>query len=77
MTNQALKVQPSRVGASDPIAYFQSKTAAIEFAKQQNWAQVNKLTKMLINEYQHDGDTWYVLGLSYFQLADYQNASNA
>ncbi|WP_294413030.1 hypothetical protein, partial [Pseudoalteromonas sp.] len=70
-------MQPSRVGASDPIAYFQSKTAAIEFAKQQNWAQVNKLTKMLINEYQNDGDTWYLLGLSYFQLADYQNASNA
>ncbi|KZY44422.1 hypothetical protein A3733_15655 [Pseudoalteromonas shioyasakiensis] len=77
VTNQALKVQPSRVGASDPIAYFQSKTAAIEFAKQQNWAQVNKLTEKLINEYQHDGDTWYLLGLSYFQLADYQNASSA
>lgn len=77
VTNQALKVQPNRVGATDPIAYFQSKTAAIEFAKQQNWALVNKLTKQLINEYQNDGDTWYLLGLSYFQLADYQNASNA
>ena len=77
VTNQALKIDPNQVGASDPIAYFQSKTAAIEFAKQQNWALVNKLTKKLINEYQNDGDNWYLLGLSYFQLADYQNASDA
>ena len=77
VTNQALTVQPSRVGATDPIAYFQSKAAAIQFAKQQNWAEVNKLTKQLSNEYQDDGNTWYLLGLSYFQLADYHNACKA
>lgn len=77
VTNQALTIKPNSTGATDPIAYFQSKTAAIQFAKQQNWAEVSKLTKQLSNEYQDDGDTWYLLGLSYFQLADYHNASNA
>lgn len=77
VTNQAIQINPTVTGVTDPTAYFQSKTAAIQLAKEQQWHEVNKLTKQLTSDYKDDGDTWYLLGISYFQIADYDNATTA
>ncbi len=72
--NQAANLIPTPVYVADPVTYFQTKNRAIKLAKQKQWHQVNILTKRLTNEFQYDGDTWYLLGLSDFAQANYHAA---
>ena len=75
LTNDALRIEASISGVNAPLAYFQSKLEAIQHAKQQQWPEVNKLATKLTNDFKGDGDSWYLLGLSYFQLAEYAKAA--
>lgn len=75
VTNEALHIDTSIAGVDDPFTYFQSKFEAIRLARKQQWPEVLKLTKNLTNDFKGDGDTWYLLGISYFQLGNYEDAT--
>lgn len=77
LTNKALHIEAIVSGVKNPLTYFQSKTEAIRLARDQQWLEVNKLTQKLTNDFRGDGDTWYLLGLSFFESSDYANATTA
>ena len=57
-----------------PIEYFNKRTEAISLVKNQKWQDAIPLLENLTLQYQNDADLFYLLGLSYYQIKQYQNS---
>ena len=74
MTNQAQGQLPGVHVVRDPKAYYEQKLSAIALARAQQWENALPLLQDLTQQYKEDGQTWYLLGLSYFNLQEWQQA---
>jgi Flp pilus assembly protein TadD len=74
MTNQAEGQMPDRYVVPDPKVYFEQKQSAIALVRAQQWEKALPLLQNLTQQYKNDGETWYLLGLSYFNLQQWQQA---
>ena len=77
MTNSALNRSPTSIGVTNPVAYYASRVKAISLVRQENWQAAKPLLEELTSQFQDDGDTWYVLGLTYLQLQLWEKAISA
>lgn len=69
--------QTKETKAENAIAYFQQRNEAISLVKNEKWQEAIRILENLTEQYQSDGDLFYVLGLSYYQVEQYQKAINA
>ncbi len=74
MTNQAQGQKPGVHVVLDPRAYYEQKQSAITLARAEQWEKASSLLQGLTLQYKEDGQTWYLLGLSYFNLQQWQQA---
>jgi hypothetical protein len=77
MTNAAVGRAPTDIRVADPASYYANRIRAIELAKNQNWEEAKPLLEKLTAEFKDDGDTWFVLGLTYLGLEQWQKAIDA
>ena len=77
MTNSAIGRSPTEINVADPALYYANRIKAIELVKNKNWQQAKPLLQKLTAEFKDDGDTWFVLGLTYFELKQWQKATDA
>jgi tetratricopeptide (TPR) repeat protein len=61
----------------DPLEYFTNRTKAISLARSGNWQQLIPIMESLTQQYQNDGDLFYLLGLAYYETGQYQKAITA
>lgn len=64
-------------GIDNPIEYFHKRTDALSLANNQNWQELIPIAESLTQQYQMDGDLFYILGLAYYQTGQYQKAITA
>lgn len=69
--------QTRNINVENPVEYFIKRTEAIGLAKSENWQKAIPILESLTQQYQNDGDLFYILGLSYFESEQYQNAIKA
>ena len=74
MTNKAQGQAPDLRVVPEPKAYFEQKQSAISLVRAQQWEKALPLLQTLTQQYKDDGGTWYLLGLSYFNLQQWQQA---
>ena len=60
-----------------PLKYANQRNEAIDLIKNEKWQESIEILKSLTEQYQNDGDIFYLLGLSYYQVQQYPNAINA
>ena len=77
MTNSAIGRAPTEINVADPALYYANRIKAIELVKNKNWQQAKPLLQKLTANFKDDGDTWFVLGLTYFELKQWQKATHA
>jgi hypothetical protein len=77
MTNNALNRSPTSIDVVDPAAYYANRVKALNLVRQENWLAAETILEKLTSQFQDDGDTWYVLGLTYLQQQQWQKAINA
>ena len=75
ISNTFSQVKNSNV--ENPVEYFHKRNEAISLAKSEKWQEAVIVLKSLTEQYQNDGDLFYLLGLSYYQTEQYQNAITA
>ena len=75
ISNAFSQVKNSNV--ENPVEYFNKRTEVINLAKSEKWKEAIIILKSLTEQYQNDGDLFYLLGLSYYQVEQYQNAITA
>ena len=56
------------------IEYFHQRNEAINLVKKQKWQDAIPILENLTEHYKNDPDLFYLLGLSYYQIEQYQNA---
>ena len=61
----------------DPLEHYTNRAKAISLAKSGNWEQLIPIAEGLTEKYQKDGDLFYLLGLAYYETAQYQKAITA
>jgi len=77
MTNSAIG-HPSYFGeVSAPAVYYANRVKALKLVRQENWQAAKPIIESLTGQYPDDGDTWYILGLTYFQLQQWEKAIDA
>ena len=59
------------------ITYFQQRNEAMRLVENESWQEAIPILENLTEQYQSDGDLYYVLGHSHYQLEQYQNAITA
>ena len=59
------------------IEYFHQRNEAVSLVKNEKWQEAIPILENLTEHYQNDPDLFYVLGLSYYQVQQYQNAITA
>jgi tetratricopeptide (TPR) repeat protein len=69
------QIENSKV--ENPLDYFNKRTEAIRLVKNEKWQETIPILENLTEHYQNDSDLFYVLGLSYYQDEQYQNAITA
>ena len=69
--------QVKKSSVENTIEYFNKRTEAIGLAKSENWQALIPILESLTQQYQNDGDLFYLLGLSYYQTEQYQYAVTA
>ena len=74
MTNRAQGQLPGVHVVRDPKAYYEQKLSAIALARAEQWERALPLLQSLTQQYEEDGETWYLLGLSYFNVQQWQQA---
>ena len=77
MTNSAIGRAPTEIRVADPVLYYANRIKAIELVKNKNWQEAKPLLQTLTTEFKDDGDTWFVLGLTYLELKQWRNAIDA
>jgi tetratricopeptide (TPR) repeat protein len=77
MTNSAIG-HPSTFSELDtPADYYANRVKALKLVRQKNWQEAIPIIELLTNQYPDDGDTWYILGLAYFQLGQWEKSISA
>jgi len=83
-TNKASEVNNNAIGhpsanseLAAPAIYYANRVKALELVRQEKWQAAKPIIESLTSQYQDDGDTWYILGLTYFQLSEWQKSINA
>lgn len=61
----------------NPIEYFNKRTEALSLAKNQQWQELIPIVENLTQQYQKDGDLFYIIGLAYYETKQYQKAITA
>lgn len=69
-----LFAQLTNTNIKDPVIYFQQRTEAFYLAENQNWSELIPLLENLTEQYQLDGDLFYMLGIALYETKDYQKA---
>ena len=64
-------------GVYNPVEYYNKRTKALSLAKSENWEELIPVLENLNQQYQNDGDIFYLLGLSYYETKQYQKAITA
>jgi tetratricopeptide (TPR) repeat protein len=59
------------------IEYFFQRNEAVSLVKNEKWQEAIPILENLTEHYQNDGDIFYLLGISYYQDEQYQNAITA
>jgi len=77
MTNSAIGRLPTSIKATEPAVYYANRVNALNLVRQENWQEAKPILEELTGQFQDDGDTWYVLGLTYLQLQEWKKAINA
>lgn len=77
MTNQSIGHLFSEKQVSSPSEYFLNRNKALNLIRTKNWQEAKVILMSLTDQYPDDGDTWYLLGLSYFKTEQWQNAVDA
>ena len=69
--------QTENSNVENPLEYFNKRTEAISLVNNEQWQEAIPILENLTGLYQSDSDLFYVLGLSYYQDEQYQNAITA
>jgi hypothetical protein len=64
-------------GINNSVDYFNNRTEAVKLAKKMKWKELIPIAESLTQQYQKDGDIFYLLGLSYYETLQYQKAIGA
>ncbi|GIU53581.1 hypothetical protein [Shewanella sp. KT0246] len=67
MSNEAIGRLPSTSFPESGAEYWAQRNQAIHLARKSEWDKAIPLLKSLTQEYQDDGDTWFMLGHGYLQ----------
>jgi hypothetical protein len=57
--------------------YFHQRNEAVSLVKNEKWQESITILENLTKDYENDPDLFYLLGLSYYQIEQYQNAITA
>lgn len=74
MTNNSIGRSPSFSQVEEPAQYYADRQKALDLVRQENWLAAKPIIESLTRQYPDDGDTWYILGLTYFQLQEWEKA---
>jgi len=74
MTTPKAYSQLEKSQIEDSIEYFNNRTEALSLAKSQKWQELIPISEELTQQYQMDGDLFYILGLAYYETEQYQKA---
>ena len=69
--------QTKNINVENTIEYFHQRNEAVSLVKNEKWQESSTILENLTEQYQNDADTFYLLGLSYYQDEQYQNAITA
>lgn len=69
--------QSKNVNVENTIEYFNQRNEAVGLVENEKWQEAIPILEKLTQAYQKDGDIFYLLGLSYYQVQQYPNAINA
>jgi tetratricopeptide (TPR) repeat protein len=69
--------QSKNVNLENTIEYFNQRNEAVGLVENEKWQEAIPILEKLTQAYQKDGDIFYLLGLSYYQVHQYPNAINA
>ncbi len=76
-TNSSIGREPTIINVADPALYYANRTKAIALVKDKNWQAAKPLLEKLVSDFKDDGDTWFVLGLTYMQAKQWPKAVEA
>lgn len=74
MTNSAIGQFPTISKVVAPDIYFSNRVKALKLVREKNWQTAKPALESLTSQYKDDGDTWYTLGVAYFQLKEWEKA---
>jgi tetratricopeptide (TPR) repeat protein len=74
MTNNSIGQSPAFNKVEDPVQYYVNRLKAHELVRQEDWQAAQPILESLTNQFADDGDTWYILGLTYLQLQEWEKA---
>lgn len=77
MTNSAIGHPSTSSEVQAPAVYYANRVKAIKLVRQENWLAARPIIESLTGQYPDDGDTWYILGLTYFQLGQWEKSISA
>ena len=74
MTNNSIGHPYSESAVESPVDYFAKRTQALALVRQENWRAAKPLIESLTSQYPDDGDTWYIQGVTHFQLKEWKQS---
>ncbi|MBT8114155.1 MAG: hypothetical protein KJP04_02160 [Arenicella sp.] len=74
MTNEAIGRMPSTNFPDKGAEYWAQRSEAIVFSRKGEWNKAIPLLESLTQQYQDDGDTWFMLGHGYAQTEQCEKA---
>jgi len=77
MTNRAIGHPSTNSKVKSPAVYYANRVKALKLVRQENWRAARPIIESLTSLYPDDGDTWYILGLTYLQLRQWEKSINA
>lgn len=69
--------QTEKSNLEGSLEYFNKRNDALSLAKNEKWQEAIPVLENLTKQYQSDSDLFYILGLAYYQVEQYQNAITA
>lgn len=69
--------QTTNINVDNAIEYFTQRNEAVGLVKKEKWQDAISILENLTEQNQNDADLFYLLGLSYFQVEDYQSAATS
>jgi len=69
--------QTKSINVENTVDYFYQRNEAVSLVKNKKWQEAIPILENLTELYQNDPDLFYLLGLSYYQDEQYQNAITA